>query len=97
MYNFTNRITNVYIINSPISTSNEHAYIDWSAEIELRTWGIKDITTTIKKLKVCWEEDGEEKSVEVEGEIKTSWNSKLPLYPSSVTWDTDKNEFMVEF
>lgn len=97
MYNFTNRITNVYILNSPVSTSNEHAYIDWVAEIEIRTWGIKDITTTIKKIKLCWEEDGEEKSVEIEGEIKTSWDNKLPLYPSSVTWDVNKNEFNVEF
>jgi len=98
MYNFENRITTVFILNSPTRTNNEVAYVYWAAELELRSWGVKDVTTTITKIILSWEdEQGHEQSVTVEGEIKTEWEGRMPLCPSSVTWDVSKNEFNVEF
>lgn len=98
MYNFENRVTSVFILNSPATTNNEVAYVYWTAELELRSWGIKDVTTTINKIILSWEEeDGTGGSVTIEGDVKTEWEGRLPLCPSSVTWDVNKNEFNVEF
>ena len=98
MYHFKSTTKNVLILGADEETSHERAIVEWSAELEVRDWGIKDISLTINKLTIMWiDAKGCDQEIVVVGENNHLWDDKIPICPEMVTWNVQRNTFLVQF
>ena len=89
------------------TVDTKEVIIKWSAELEYRDWGVKDVNISVpdQQIEISYgriiNDDGDietlERTINVTDITINSNNSNIPLYPKELQYDVKKKIWTLEF